>query len=928
MTRMFGRDLEAAQLREVVAKLAGGHGGVAWLEGEPGIGKSALVDAMTRDAQAVGCRVLRASGDELMRAFPLRMMADALDVGAGSADPVRQQIAGLLRGEPVQAGTLDPVLAAGERMLALVDRLCAEQPLLLVLEDVHWADEPSLLLCHRLSRAVDQIPLLLVLTSRPVAARTTAARMRTLVRERPGAHLDLEPLTAADTAALATRLAGGLPGPRLRAELARAGGNPLYLREMIEALVRDKALEGNGPVRELRADVTTTAPSLVAAITRRLDSLSEPTVRTLRLAALLRREFDAGHWSEVSGRPMTELAAATEEAVAAGVLAAAGERLTFRHDVIRQVLADQLPVAVRHGLHRHAARALAQLGAGVDEVSPHLLATSGQVDGWALTWLAGLPEAMLYAAPDVAVELLVRATAPPVPADELHDTLSTRLALALFWLGRDEQACQVAEQVLHRTADPARETRLRILAIRAAGRMRRFEHALALTRPAGQLPPQWQARLQAWRAMILAFVDRLDEAAAEANGALDSALACGDSLAVGYAHNTLAYLAPAADQLCHIDAAIAALGDDVEATDLKMLLSGNRLHRLLANGRRDELEASLAEALVRAEQVGSIRAGIMFAQAAGACYAYGRWDDAVMYADRPDQELLATPALSYLHAIVALIAMHRDDHATADARLHAAGFLDPAAQARWVGAFGVVAEAVAMHAETGGDLTAGLAVRASYLDLPPGPARASRSDEAILLVRAALALGDRSTADAAAAAVEADPDPAPDRLLAIRCCRAMLAGDPAELLATAGEYEHWGWLPRRAFALEEAAVLLAGRGDQTGARAAFTEALGTWLELGATWETRRAEARLRPFGIRRGPRTVRRRPAHGWDALTPSERHVARLVAKGLSNPDIAAELFVSRNTVQTHVSRVLSKLQMRSRIELIQQAADGDRAG
>ncbi|MFD0598214.1 helix-turn-helix transcriptional regulator [Catellatospora coxensis] len=60
----------------------------------------------------------------------------------------------------------------------------------------------------------------------------------------------------------------------------------------------------------------------------------------------------------------------------------------------------------------------------------------------------------------------------------------------------------------------------------------------------------------------------------------------------------------------------------------------------------------------------------------------------------------------------------------------------------------------------------------------------------------------------------------------------------------------------------------------------------------------------------------------GWDALTPSERHVAQLLARGMSNPDIAAELFVTRNTVQTHVSRVLTKLQMRSRIELVQQAA------
>ena len=91
----------------------------------------------------------------------------------------------------------------------------------------------------------------------------------------------------------------------------------------------------------------------------------------------------------------------------------------------------------------------------------------------------------------------------------------------------------------------------------------------------------------------------------------------------------------------------------------------------------------------------------------------------------------------------------------------------------------------------------------------------------------------------------------------------------------------------------------------------------------ADWDATRAEARMRPYGIRRGQRGPRdRRPATGWDALTPTELRVAFLVADGLSNPAIAAELFLSYRTVQTHVSHILAKLGARSRAEVAHEAA------
>jgi DNA-binding NarL/FixJ family response regulator len=99
-----------------------------------------------------------------------------------------------------------------------------------------------------------------------------------------------------------------------------------------------------------------------------------------------------------------------------------------------------------------------------------------------------------------------------------------------------------------------------------------------------------------------------------------------------------------------------------------------------------------------------------------------------------------------------------------------------------------------------------------------------------------------------------------------------------------------------------------------------------YTDLGAAWDIGRADARLRPYGVRRG-RPGARRPATGWAALTPTEVKVAYLVGEGLSNPDIAKRLFLSRYTVQVHMSKILAKLQVRSRVEVAnevgRQAAD-----
>jgi len=125
----------------------------------------------------------------------------------------------------------------------------------------------------------------------------------------------------------------------------------------------------------------------------------------------------------------------------------------------------------------------------------------------------------------------------------------------------------------------------------------------------------------------------------------------------------------------------------------------------------------------------------------------------------------------------------------------------------------------------------------------------------------------------------------------------------------------------RAQALEDAAVLTAQRGELATAEQYLAEAIGVYARLGAAWDVERTGARLRPYGLRPARAAFRGRPASGWEALTPTEVRVAYLVADGRSNPDVAAALFLSRNTVQTHVSHILAKLGARSRAEIIREA-------
>lgn len=915
-----GRDAELLALRTAARALARGQGGIVWLEGEPGIGKSTLLDAVLAQARAAGCQTFRAVGDELDQRLPLRALIAAL--GA----EIAAEIVAPLQRDPT-TGTVDgppAVAAAVERFLAGVDQLCASAPVLLAFDDLQWADETSLTTWRRLSSAVGQVPLLLVSAVRPVPVRQAVARLRRGVVARGGTVISLGPLDPSDMARLVERMAGARPGPRLARTLANAAGNPLYARELVDALLRQHRVTIDGTHAELADGDEHALPALSGAIRDRLDFLSPGAVPILRTAALLGPDFSAFDLGTVTGTTASELLPVLDEATAAGVLDGSGERLRFRHDLIRQALYDATPPSARAALHRQVARALADAGLPADRVAGHLAAAPDAIDGWALDWLAGQAETLAYRAPALAAELLPDAARQCTTDDPRHARLLFGHARALFRMQRLDEAETAARHARAVFTDPVAIAEMAWILALVLTNQGRYADALSIVDESlamSGLPPLWQVRLRVQRARALPAVGWREEGKAEALRALIDGERLGDRLSVAWALQILYLLADHETGLDHVERALQVIGEHPETIDTRIVLLTNQAYNLEQLGRGEAAEAAMREALILAEQVGTWRLPTVRGQMAFQHLDAGRWDDARAELESMTGELNVFDRLIRLGGL-AYLAAHRDDRLACAEWLRAAETLPaPVGYLRGNATMLYMARAVDAEQRLGPAEAAAVLADTVELDDPDLYERYLWLPD---LVRLALAAEQPDLARAAVAAAEADAraEPLPRWITAARRARALLDGDAAALLAVAADLREGGSPMTLAQTYEEAAVLLAQAQDPTGARTALTEAVRGYLDLGAGWDVRRADARLRGYGVRRGPRTVRRRPTRGWDALTPTEVRVAALVAQGRSNPDIAAEMLLSRRTVQTHVSNILAKLGYGSRIDIARESS------
>jgi predicted ATPase len=286
-----GRGEELAILGAGVEALERGEGAVVWVEGEPGIGRSSLVAEALAAGSARGWDIGWGVAGKLTERLPLRVMLDCLQVRPGSPDPQRAHAADLLRSRRQGLFADDDASVTGiEVLVALVDELCAAAPTVIVLDDLQWADDASLIVWHQLAASIDQLRLLLIGTCRPAPRRAEVQELRAAVVRRGSALVTLGPLTETDVTALVTAMLGAQPGDALRQLTAQAAGNPLYVRELVEAMVREQALEIGPATAEVSPARERLPASLAAVLTDRLSSVSAGTAQMLRTAAALLAE--------------------------------------------------------------------------------------------------------------------------------------------------------------------------------------------------------------------------------------------------------------------------------------------------------------------------------------------------------------------------------------------------------------------------------------------------------------------------------------------------------------------------------------------------------------------------------------------------------------------------------------------------------------
>ncbi len=957
---VVGRAAEVALLHRYLRDLARGSGSAVLIEGEPGIGKTALVRAAIASLPPGRRQVFWGAGDELGQELPLLPFLDALQVRRPAAGARRAAIARLLRGEVTPDRGADVPAMLAEQLIALTIDETAARPVALVIDDLQWADPASVKLWTRLARTARQVPLLLIGLTRPTSQREDLLALRRTVEETARVQLAALPAPAVDQ--LVGALAGGRPDTALLRLAAGAAGNPLYLTELIGALDRSGGITVTASgTAQLTAGAVPS--SLAGAITDRLGFVTAPALRVLRAAALLGVEFAVADLTTVLGKGAAGLVPALDEARAAGVLTGGGETLAFRHPLIREALYAELPPAVLGAWHRDAGHALALAGAPPDRVARQLLRaisgpdrdgapeptaarlglpaglpfqierptagpvasrTAGRLDEWMLEWLAAAAESLVGLAPGVAAEFLAQAVASTASGSPRHGWLAGKLADALYRTGDRARAERVAAQALSSATDPDLVMDLhwtlaqcRMLAGRSEESLGVLEEALSAPR----ITQSQRARLRALAARTYLYLGRIEEADREAKGALDAAAKVGDAWATGWALHVRAAAATAggrpAEALPLYDRALAVTQADPALTDLGLLLQGNQAAALGNLDRYDEALATAGRALQLADQIGTV---LRRAQAHGvlgqALYETGRWDDALAELTMVPEDLKEPVLACYELGIAALISFHRGEAATAR------GYLAGAE----------------LHAQRAGQLPIPFLLLARSLDREQAglPAEAlavlarpiAENDPAEIedllgdAVRLALKAGDKAAAReiAVQTAALADGTEIPHREAHALYCRGMVDRDPGALLVAARRYADAGRPLPRAKALEAAAGCLVDAGDRGAARELFGQAVGVYEVLGAGAALSRVRAEFRALGIRQGPHGSRRRAESGWDSLTGAELRVAAFVAEGLTNPEIAARLMVSPRTVAGHVSHILRKLGCATRADIARE--------
>jgi DNA-binding CsgD family transcriptional regulator len=936
MEQLIERDSELAAIADLIGRTASGNSGVLLVEGPAGVGKTRLLEAVADLAGDAPLAVLRARGGELERSFPFGIAAQLF--GAAVAALQATQRATVVSGaaelalEIIVPGAVAqaPSAGSGEAFYARLHGLywlcagfAAQQPLMLVIDDAHWADEPSLQWLLFMARRVRDMPVTLLLSARPAGAGDWPGPLA-LLRGEPGVAVSTpRPLTEPASRILIGRMLGEAPDEAFSTACHHAtGGNPFLLSELIASVSAD----GLAPSAAAAPQIRSLAPQgIVRSVVVRLGRMSREAAALAPCVALLGAEAELRHAAALADLDLAVAAAAADALVAAGLLDA-GRPLRLVHPVVRTVLYSDLPDGERARLHGLAARMLADEGANPDAVAAHLLASEPANERWTVELLlSGAERALARGAPTTATSYLRRALAEPPPADQRARILR-RLCVVESQLG-DPAAAEHADQAMRLTSDLRQRAELALelsIAYLVAGR---FEEAIAALEHAVQQTDKREQELR-WRLQAqlisLAGIDSVHADVATRHLADVPHGLHGDT---------------AGERAILAELALAALraGDHVDVVvDLAMrAYAGGQLLAEQPPGSLLVQNAIWTLALTEQHQL--------------AIPAYDELIEQSRRAGWPIVFALLSARRSQLHHLRGAIP---DAIADAQAAIDAGSSFGPSRVAPTL--YGTLARALldagdvhdaerALASGAVGDQIPALLPFFPLIDgrgrlrLAQGDLRAGIDDLLAgyqLLARFAMTnpAGTHCRSTAAVALAALDRHDEAHQLVAEELAAARKFGAPATVgtsLRAAGlieagstgiehlreavaQLERSPARLQHARALADLGAALRRNGKRREAQHALRQALDLADRCGSKAVADQARAELVITGAR--PRRAR---ISGVESLTASERRVAQLAAEGLTNRQIAQALFVSHPTVVTHLSHCYQKLNISSREQL-----------
>ena len=931
---LVGRGAEFAVAAATVRRVRAGRASALAIEGEAGIGKTRLVQSIVEDARSHDLVVLSGYAHPFERTRPFGVLAGALGLSRRSRDPRRAAIGALLAGQgtgPPDLGPSDLRYRIVEEVVDFLETTCTGQPVLLVAEDIHWADSASLLVISAVVRQLTLAPLGVVVTTRPSGRSAEVARLLEDLEAEGARTLRLQPLTSEDVALLARDVLGAPPGTVLTEMLAKAGGNPFWAVAMLRSLTDEGMLRSDANLVE-----TTTSElpaSLGDLVLRRLSHLPAATRELLQVTAVLGDAVSLRDVAAVTRRPPVEVVSQLGDAFDAQLLDEAEDRAVFRHQLVHDAIYQHVPPPARRLLHREAAAALMAAGADRLDVAGHVVLGAERGDDEAVAWLRDAAREAAPRAPQVTLELLRRAEALLPGGHPDADAVSAEVVQAMLRAGKVAEASARAEAVLARSHAPEVDTALRLGLVSALALQNRAAELVAVAEASladpTRLRPSDQVLVLAQQSWALTYAGDAGSGESVARQALVIAEGEDDAAMTVWALTALLVAVGRhgrfgeALSCARRAAALAADSQDTRSLPLqpKLFLGLALFDCDLV----DEARGSYRRALDDEFGSGWWLSDTLMADAA-ASFVIGEWTDAVpglVAAGRAAQDkgnqLLASQSLAYRTIIATAIGDHRAAWRLAE---EFAGSLEGD---RFGYNAGVLTSAVAGLRAADGDPEG-----AYDLLLQCWRVEAARGDRyyhrwlAPDLVRLALALGHRDVAAEVAAAVGADVSLAPDvptvKSVALRC-QGLVDADVEPLLEAVTFARRAPLLLEHTGACEDAATVLADHGRRDEAAALLTEAMERFEQAGADSWAGRVRAKLRALGVHPGAHGSRQRPEGGWESLTETEVSVSLLVAAGLTNGAVARRLYISPHTVNTHLRHVFAKLGVSNRVELAAMA-------